>query len=699
MPPRRPVVSSACALTALALVLGGAPVGAQGARNRQWNDSATLHLVDRAIARRTAQLADTGLADYRAVAHGFLTFLAQVGEGFPDPPQVVRADELAVEVYWRAPNQSKQRVVGRRDTLLLPTDIAYHRDHLGVVQNNFPAIIRLGEGDEVRDVPHPLSPEGRMAYDFAAGDSLTIRVASREWNVATVDVRPRDARLARVVGSLFVDRETASVVRVALAFTRAALIDPALEDVSVVLDNGLVDGRFWLPRRQEIEIRRTGSWLDFPARGIIRGEWDLCCVQANVGIPAELFPGPEVVLAPPSTLRAYRFPGSLADSLAARIENAGPGRPAELVQHRAGELVRAAALARARRASLAARSVSDFVRVNRVEGLAFGGGVRARLPAAFEIDARARYGLDDGLAKHRIEVSRALPRMMRVSFAAFDEYRDVGDVRETSTLGNSLAAQELGIDFTDEYRVTGLGAALSAGGRLRVALGAESGRERALDVHASPRRGTFRPALPATRVDITRMTLRIAAPRLALPGSVRGAAAAQVAWTSAREPGADGSASAISFARTAVDVGLERALGGGTLTLSIVAAGTDRRSVPLQAGVFFGGPVTGPGYDAHGLRSTRGVATRVEWARRVGSFVVPLGRFGTTRVPVVAVPWVSDSRLGGAVGAGIPVVARSAGVGVVSLHDLLRLDVARGLDAAGGWAVYLDFGRPFWRIL
>ena len=79
----------------------------------------------------------------------------------------MKADELALEVYWRAPNLSKQRIVGRRDTLLLPTDIDYHRDHLGIVQNNFPDFIRLGEGDEVRDVPHPLSPAGLHEYDFA----------------------------------------------------------------------------------------------------------------------------------------------------------------------------------------------------------------------------------------------------------------------------------------------------------------------------------------------------------------------------------------------------------------------------------------------------------------------------------------------------------------------------------------------------
>ena len=109
-----------------------------------------------AIGRRSQQFGDSALTDYQATARGFVTFLAQVGPGFPDPPKAVRVDELAVEVYWRAPNLSKQEVIGRRDTLLLPADIAYYSDRYGIVQNNFPDSIRLGEGHDVHDAPHPL---------------------------------------------------------------------------------------------------------------------------------------------------------------------------------------------------------------------------------------------------------------------------------------------------------------------------------------------------------------------------------------------------------------------------------------------------------------------------------------------------------------------------------------------------------------
>src|SRR5438128_12694754 len=168
------------------IIVAASKVDAQ----QTWNDPRTRALVEHATERRALQLADTALVDYKATAHGYLTFLAQFGEGFTEPPKIVRADQLGLEIYWRAPGLSKQRIIGRRDTLLLPTDIQYHRDHLGIVQNNFPEIIRLGEGDEVRDVPHPLSRVGLGLYDFAISDSLRIDLPGRRVNVYEVRVRP-----------------------------------------------------------------------------------------------------------------------------------------------------------------------------------------------------------------------------------------------------------------------------------------------------------------------------------------------------------------------------------------------------------------------------------------------------------------------------------------------------------------------------
>ena len=88
-------------------------------------------------------------------------------------------------------------------------------------------------------------------------------------------MRPKDDRQPRIIGAVYIDRDDAQVVRMAFNFTRAAFLDKQLEDLFVVLENGLIDGRFWLPRRQEIEIRRGGTWLDYPVRGIIRGRWEI----------------------------------------------------------------------------------------------------------------------------------------------------------------------------------------------------------------------------------------------------------------------------------------------------------------------------------------------------------------------------------------------------------------------------------------
>ena len=84
----------------------------------------------------------------------------------------------------------------------------------------------------------------------------------------------------------------------AFSFTRAAYLDKQLEDISIVLENALVEARFWLPYRQEVEIRRSGTWLDFPARGIIRGRWEIGHYVINVKLPERTFIGPEIVELP-----------------------------------------------------------------------------------------------------------------------------------------------------------------------------------------------------------------------------------------------------------------------------------------------------------------------------------------------------------------------------------------------------------------
>ncbi len=465
---------------------------ARTANAQTWNDPRSRALVERATQRRAQQLADTGLTDYQANAHGYVTFLAQLGEGFPTPPKILKADELELEVYWHAPNLSKQRIIGRRDTLLVPTDIAYHSDHLGIIQNNFPSIIRIGEGDEVRDVPHPLSPAGLNDYDFALADSFAIGSGSQRIHVYEVKVRPKDDSQPRVVGAVYIDPSAGQVVRMSLSFTHAAFLDPSLEELSVVLENRLVGGRFWLPSRQEIEIRRSGTWLDYPVRGIIRGRWEIGDYKFNTALGTRLFAGPEIVQLPPAQLKKYPWTGAVLDSLPPDVRAASE-EDVKRVQAEARALVRAQALSRSQHITLSARNVSDFARFDRVEGLALGDGVAKQFGSGFTATARARYGIDNRDGTGSATLAWQSPGGTTVRAFGLRDFHDVGDVAERSGVTNSLAAQEFGSDYTDPYLVRGggLGVDFASASDLRWTVEAAYENQSALGVHATPVTGTF----------------------------------------------------------------------------------------------------------------------------------------------------------------------------------------------------------------
>lgn len=671
-------------------------------RGQEWNSPRARALAEHATERRAAQLADTALRNYKAEARGYLTFLAQMGEGFTQPPKVVRTDQIASDIYWRAPNFSKQLIKGRRDTLLLPTDIRYHRDHLGIVQNNFPSIIRLGEGDEVRDVPHPLSAAGLKEYDYALRDSLQIQLGPRTLNVYEVRIRPKDERAPRAVGSAYIDRESGEVVRLTLSFTRAALKDPSLVDVSVVLDNGLIEGRFWLPHSQEIEIRRTGTWLDYPVRGIIRGRWEISDYEVNQMLPID-FNGPEIQLVSGATYTAsgavsspgYKFSGGILDSLPPDVR-AASDEDVQKVQEEARALVRAQALARARTPAISGRRISDFIHANRVEGIALGAGVSQGLGNGFALHVGTTYGTSDHEWKPHGGLSFVRPSGAGIDFMAYRELREAGDVAERSGVINSFAAQNFGSDYSDLYRVRGSAitwrssALAPIQGRLQLAWE----REDSTAVHATPASGQYEPAFRALPWRQVRLTLGTNVPTHAFLGGTE--LTLSIRADGIRGHRLDFSDPTHDFLRGVLDGEVTRAFGTQTLVLRTLAGGVTHSDhfniIPLQHLLYLGGPVSAPGYDFHELWGRAMFSQRVEWQFKVPFPSVPLATWGRapgslTLAPYTNVAWVEGFDW-----------KPSVGVGALSIFDLLRVDVARGLHK-GRWTFNLDVNRAFWPVL
>lgn len=689
------LLTSACAL---ALLIAPASLRAQ-----RWNEPRARELVERATARRVQQLADTGLKDYKAIAHGYVTFLAQVGEGLAEPPKVVKADELVDEVYWLAPNLSKQHIVGRRDTLLLPTDISYHRDHLGIVQNNFPAIIRLGEGDEVRDVPHPLSSTGLEVYDFAITDSLPLNLPGRTIVLYQVKVRPKDDRQPRIIGAVYIDRDDAQVVRMAFNFTRAAFLDNSLEDLFVVIENGLIGTRFWLPRKQEIEIRRGGTWLDYPIRGIIRGRWEISDYQVNVGLnPAMFAGGPEIVVAPKAVQDTFHFSGRILDSLPPDVR-AVTDADIRQVQAEARALVRAQALRRPQSIMLSAGGLSDFVRFDRAEGLAVGGGAASRFGRGWDVAGRARYGVDDRAVKGGATLEWQSPRFGVRLFGESD-FRDAGDVQERSGVVNSLAAQEFASDYTDPYGVRDVGLGVDVRGLLGLRWRADASleRQRPLALRAVPAEGEFPRMLPAMSLRALRFSLAADRPTALSFLGTELRASAQFRVTHFTTDDASAAIDPSTVARGFATVDIERPIGRNRLVLTTSGGAVGSSGViPPQELLYFGGPVSAPGYGFHELATRGGVSQRVEWRTPVPFPAVNLGRFGRVPGEATLAPLVQATAIRRAYELDVDHpsgVYPSVGVALQPFYDLVRLQVDRGLRH-GRWTFNVDVSRDFWGIL
>ena len=684
-------------------------------------DTALDSLLQRAIDRRQRQLADSTLLSYQAEAHGFLAFLAQLGEGTLIPPRVVQSEELALTIAWWQPGRSVQRLVGRRDTTLLPAAVSYYRDRYGVVMDNLPDRIRLGDGQDVRDVPHPLAPGASSLYAFARGAPLRIRIPGREIVVDEVTFRPRDATLAAAIGPVYLDRESAAVVRLSMTFTRAAIRDQRIETLVVTLENGLVRERYWLPRRQEVEVSRGSTWFDLPARGIVRGRWEISGYTVNERIPPVVQQMPRWSSAPRDSLRAHRFEGRVVDVLPPEIQLASSE---EVVRARvqAEAAVRAALLTRPATATVTGRGVSDLVRVTRAEGLALGFGASHRSRAGVVVSARARYGFADRVPKWQVSLAPvpAFGRVPMVRLFAEDDYRDVG-FPERAGVTNSLGSLLFASDLSQPVRTTAVG----LDGRLsprspftwRVALE----RDRAVPVAGWSLRGSFRPTIPAYPMEGLRSEWRGSGGWVGeTPTATRGlwTMTGSAGWyrgTTAQRMPPDVTPPCNPCGLSPVPVRDVRPLvarveglvqvtkplaGDRALVLQLQGGLVAGRDLPPQWLLYAGGPQSAPGYLDQQFGSRALLSPRLEFRQPVPAPAIPLRRFGTAPPHVTLVPFVQalTTASGTPDWRSVAGVHPSAGLGMLFFFDLLRVDVARGLRD-GRWRFNLDIDRSFWGML
>jgi len=299
-------------------------------------DAATRQLIERAVARHGS--ADSTLADYQAR----FRYRLSLGLGrrrWAEVPNAA-AEEQEGTMQWAAPNDLRVEILGRR---------AASRWEDVRLTSSFdrPWFVPRALGDSVRvfgnEVPpraalHPLAVEGADWYRYRLTDSIQIALADgRRIRLLAVEVWPRRSGESQVAGRLWLDAESADLVRFTFRFVGTALwLDPDDEDdkderrvsrvvsrvltLNADLEYALQEGRHWMPYRQVVSGRLELPWIGdlvvpFEARTTFED------YQINTGRPIVFrTPPPDSLAGPPGPEAG---PDAAGDSLSAERRRRG----------------------------------------------------------------------------------------------------------------------------------------------------------------------------------------------------------------------------------------------------------------------------------------------------------------------------------------------------------------------------------------
>ena len=677
-PSYRGAAAVACATAiAVAALIGAAPAWAQGspAPAPGWNDPTVLELVSRARELRASTVVDSTFRSYAAEADGYVYF-------FFDRPEtgersLVKADQVALEVYWQAPNRTKQVIVGQRDQKLLPTDIRYHLDHLTVVQDDFGDFIRLGDGDEVEAVLHPVGPGSEAIYDFLLSDSLTISFQDGAVRVYEVRVRPKNFEAPGFVGAIYVDRARAAIVRMNFSFTPASYVDPYVDYIRISLDNSLWLGEYWLPYHQELEIRREIPLLDVVTGSVIRGRFEIRGYDFNVNLQPTLFTGGRIGALSPNTRSAFVFERGLFDDL--DEEGLVPSPSLAEVRRQVQEVVEDQAMSGLAPLRVHFANVSDFARYNRAEGLRLGGGITLRPGGGLVTRVAGGYAIGRERFSGTMSMTRGLGALQPTLDLYWDGLGDVGGHPGAATLENTITALSGKKDYTDPFFRRGATLTLrgrDAGGPALSLTWEEHHGARDV-VSDDPADTEFRPVRSIEEGVLGAVGVHL--PFALVPG-LRASLDGRVGRLESRTFGSLGAEALWESRRPGQPWQAEVSLAGGALT--------DR--APAQSLHLLGGRWTLPGHDYRSFVGDRYWLLRAEgtvpvYAPYVG--VRAIGAVGATYLDGRALPadWIRQDSDG---------VRGSVGLGLSFGFDTFRVDVARGLRG-GGWEGLFSVAREF----
>ena len=223
-------------------------------------DSPETEALVTATIARSGQL-PAELLDYEANVQTsmFLTLSTDSADGGDLPATV---DELISTVRWNRSGFLHQEVNAHRTRVLVPLPYT-----LGTLMQR-PWVVPHLYGVELytpfagRRAINPFGSQGPGYYHYSSQEPVRLRVQGELVTLVPVDVRPRplaerDNEALLVVGTFFLDRERGAVARARFGFLGGGSgVPSSVVDIGtfVELENGLWEGRFWLPYRQRRDV-------------------------------------------------------------------------------------------------------------------------------------------------------------------------------------------------------------------------------------------------------------------------------------------------------------------------------------------------------------------------------------------------------------------------------------------------------------
>ena len=620
-------------------------------------------------ARETRErpISHATVTSYKARAEGHIYFYLDRDEGGASIP--MRVDQVAVDLYQNSLGQRRQIIRGLRKRELLPIeDFRYYIDRLTAVQNGFGDRIAIGQGRDVRDVPHPLGSDGELTYRYGIADSirLTVPTLPQPIRVYEVEVRPRDEDRPGFVGSVFLEAETGALVRMVFGFTPASYVDPRTDRISVTLEHSWEES-LWLPYRQIVEVRREMPELDLPVGTVIRATLEVIDYEFNPELEPWFFSGPPLLLRPYGPADSSVFRAGLTDRMAE--EGLSPVSWAS-IEAEGRRVARESLVSGLPRVRVYADRFSSVLRANRAEGLHFGLGVSYAPNQSLKLDALPGYGTAD-----RTLTGRLRGRWMvgdggtaTIVLHAHD-LRDAGPFPGASRAVNTLSALVRNHDYTDPWFATGVRVGLDRAVGLSSSIGVDVHWEEMTAARSPANFRSGEPGRPLRPIDEgalggasgefvhRRGGLTGWGGEAALTGSVG-------RW--------DGGANATLAARIEGTLAPEDLSRRVSLSL---AAGAAWGSLPRQLHFLLGGRGTLPGHPYRAYGGRRFVLARGEASLDVvPGWLSARLLAGAGAVAVTPGALADGWRVEGTGG-----VLGYAGVGLAAVQDLVRLDGAWGV--------------------